>query len=507
MATRHKLLGLALVGVLAAATPALAGKRDQSVKFAYDQAPENVDPFFNNVRIGVIIGQHVWDTLVYRDPNTGEYKGQLATDWRQVDDKTLEFDLRQGVKFHDGEEFDADDVVYTLNFVSKPENKVPTQSNVNWIDRAEKVDKYKVRLITKKVFPAAIEYLAGPVVMHPNEYYAKVGPKGQNEKPVGSGPYRVTSHVLGKSITLERNPDYFKDSPKGQVKGVQKIEIRFIPDRQTQMAELLSGGMDFLMHVPKDQADQVKAVPNLQVVSGETMRIVFLQMNAQESSAFPMLKNLKVRQALNHAVDREAMVKNLVGEGSRVINTICFPSQFGCTDEGAPRYPYDPQKAKQMLAEAGYPNGFDLPLYAYRERHQTEAMIGYLQAVGVKGNLNFLQYAAMRDQVRANKAGLVHQTWGSFSVNDVSAATPVYFGFVDDDIARDPEIRDLLAKGDNSVDPGVRKEAYKKALALIAERAYTIPLYSLPVYYAATADLVFKAYPDEMPRFWEMTWK
>jgi peptide/nickel transport system substrate-binding protein len=160
-----------------------------------------------------------------------------------------------------------------------------------------------------------------------------------------------------------------------------------------------------------------------------------------------------------------------------------------------------------MLAEAGYPNGFDLPLYAYRERHQTEAMIGYLQAVGVKGNLNFLQYAAMRDQVRANKAGLVHQTWGSFSVNDVSAATPVYFGFVDDDIARDPEIRDLLANGDNSVDPGMRKEAYKKALALIAERAYTIPLYSLPVYYAATADVVFKAYPDEMPRFWEMTWK
>src|SRR3712207_4191997 len=136
---------------------AVAGKRDNSVRFAYDQAPENVDPFFNNVRIGVIIGQHVWDTLIYRDPNSGEYKGQLATAWRQVDDRTLEFDLRQGVKFHNGEEFDADDVVYTLNFVSKPENKVVTQANVSWIGRAEKVDKYKVRLITKDVFPAAID--------------------------------------------------------------------------------------------------------------------------------------------------------------------------------------------------------------------------------------------------------------------------------------------------------------------------------------------------------------
>jgi peptide/nickel transport system substrate-binding protein len=97
------------------------------------------------VRIGVIIGQHVWDTLVYRDPNTGEYKGQLATAWRQIDDKTIEFDLRQGVKFHNGEEFDADDVVYTMNFVGKAESKVVTQSNVSWIAGAEKVDKYKVR--------------------------------------------------------------------------------------------------------------------------------------------------------------------------------------------------------------------------------------------------------------------------------------------------------------------------------------------------------------------------
>ena len=134
-------------------------------------------------------------------------------------------------------------------------------------------------------------------------------------------------------------------------------------------------------------------------------------------------------------------------------------------------------------------------------------MAGFLQAVGVKTSFTFLQYAAMRDQLRANNAGLLHQTWGSFSVNDVSAATPYYFGFADDDITRDAEVRDLLDQGGNSIDPNVRKEAYRRALALIAERAYTVPLYSLPVYYAATADLVFKAYPDEMPRFWEMTWK
>jgi peptide/nickel transport system substrate-binding protein len=194
----------ALAGT-AISTPAFAQKAANTVRFAYDQAPESVDPFFNNVRIGVIIGANVWDTLIYRDPATNEYKGQLAKSWKQVDDKTIEFELREGVKFHNGEEFDADDVVYTLNFIAKPENKVVTQGNVNWIAKAEKLDKYKVRLITKEVFPAAIEYLAGPVVIHPNEYYEKVGPKGQNEKPVGSGPYRVANHVPGKSITLELN--------------------------------------------------------------------------------------------------------------------------------------------------------------------------------------------------------------------------------------------------------------------------------------------------------------
>ncbi|TCR61670.1 ABC transporter substrate-binding protein [Bosea sp. BK604] len=500
------LLATSAMTATAITTPALAQKAANTVRFAYDQAPESVDPFFNNVRIGVIIGANVWDTLVYRDPDTNEYKGQLAKSWKQVDDKTIEFELRQGVKFHNGEEFDADDVVYTLNFISKPENKVVTQGNVNWIDKAEKVDKYKVRVVTKEIFPAAIEYLAGPVVIHPNEYYEKVGPKGQNEKPVGSGPYKVSAYVPGKSITLELNKDYFKDSPKPQPK-IGKVEIRFIPDRQTQMAEVLSGGTDLIMSVPKDQAEQLKTVPMLQVVSGETMRIVFMQMNILDNTPAPALKDERVRKAINHAIDREAMVKNIVGDGSRVINTICFHSQFGCTEEGATKYNYDPAKAKALLAEAGFPNGLTMDIVGYRERNQTEALIGYLQAVGIKTNLRFLQYAAMRELITTNKAMLTHQTWGSFSVNDVSANTPNYFAFRAEDLTRDPQVRDLLEKGNNSVQPEARKAAYKDALKIIADKAYAVPLYSLPAYYVASKDLDFKAYPDEMVRFWAMSWK
>ncbi len=493
-------------GLLCGTGLAAASKKDDTIRFAYDQAPESVDPFFNNVRIGVIIGANVWDTLIFRDPKTNEYKGLLATSWKQVDDRTIDFELRQGVKFHNGEEFDADSVVYTLNFVADAANKVTTQQNVNWIEKAEKLDKYKVRLTTKKVFPAAIEYLAGPVVMHPAKYYAEVGPKGMNAKPVGTGPFKVTQYTPGKSITLERNADYFAGSPKSKPK-VAKIEIRFIPDRQTQMAEVLSGGEDFIMHVPKDQAEQAATVPTLQVVSGETMRIAFMRMNTLDGTPAPQLKDIRVRKAINHAIDRESIVKNIVGAGSRVLYTMCFPSQFGCTDEGAARYPYDPALAKKLLAEAGYPDGFDTQISAYRERNQTEAMINYLQAVGIRAKLNFSQYAAMREATRANKASLTHETWASFSVNDVSASTPVYYAFEADDINRDPEVRDLLFKGNNSVNPDTRKEAYKSALKLIADRAYAVPLWSLPVFYVATRDLDFSAYPDEMVRFWEMSWK
>ncbi|WP_375460313.1 ABC transporter substrate-binding protein [uncultured Enterovirga sp.] len=503
----RRTLGALLLSLAVAASPAMADKASNSIRFAYDQVPENVDPYFNNLRAGVIISQHVWDTLIYRDPTTGEYKGQLATKWTIVNDTTLEFDLRKGVKFHDGSDFTAEDVVYTFTYVSKPESRATTQANVNWIDKVEALDPYKVRLTTKTPFPGAIDYLSGPLVIHPAKYYEKVGPKGMNEKPVGSGPFRVSSHVIGKSLTLERNPDYFKDSPKPLAK-VGKVEIRFIPDRQTQMAEIMAGGLDFIMNVPKDQADQIGAVPGYQAVSGETMRIAFLHFNALPETPTAAFKDVRVRQAINHAINKDALVKEIVGGGSRPLVTPCFFTQFGCTAEGATAYPYDPAKAKALLKEAGFGNGLSFDFYAYRERQQSEAIINDLAAIGIKANLRFLQYAAMRDQMRGGKVGFAFQTWGSNSVNDVSASTPVYFGAGSaDDVSRDPEIQSFLKTGDTSVKPDDRKSAYRKAYALISERAYTVPLYTVPTYYVAPAALTFKAYPDECPRFWEMSWK
>jgi peptide/nickel transport system substrate-binding protein len=491
----------------ALATPALADKANNSVLFASDQTLPNADPYFNANRIGVILADQVWDTLVFRDPATGEYKGNLATAWRQIDERTLELDLRQGVKFHNGAEFTADDVAYTLNFVANPANRAVSSGLIRWIDHAEKRGPFTVRVVAKQSFPAAVAFLAAAnMVIHPHDYYARVGPRGMTERPVGTGPYKVVEHALGKYIRLERNGDYFKDSPKSQPK-IDKIEIRFVPDAQTRVAEAIAGGLDLIMNVAPDQADQLRDIARLQIVSGETMRYSYMAMRTLDATPAPQLKDIRVRQAIMHAIDREALVKYVVGNGARVLHSECYPAQFGCTDASVPRYDYDPPKARELLAAAGYPNGFDIDIYAFRNRNQTEAVIGYLRAVGISARLRFMQANAALSAMMGGRAALVHADLGSNSIYDIAAGASNFHEFGPLDITRDMEIRDLFLSGDRATDADARAVVYAKALRLVAERAYVMPLYSMPTYYLAASDLVFKPYSDEIPRFWEMSWK
>jgi peptide/nickel transport system substrate-binding protein len=504
---KHPVLAALLtVGFAMHAGPASASKSDDTLRFATEQLPESIDQYFNNVRIGTIIGGLVWDTLLYRDPKSGDLKGQLAKSWKRTADRTLEFELRQGIKFHNGEEFDADSVVFTLNFVSNPANRVKTHDNVNWIEKAEKVDKYKVRIVTKTAFPAALQYLAETIPIYPAKYYAEVGPKGMSAKPVGTGPYKVLQYVPGKVLSFERNKEYFADSPVPKPQ-IGKVEIRFIPDRQTQMAEMLSGGLDLIMNVSQEQAEQIHTVPNLQVVSADSLRVAFIQLNELDGAPNKALKDVRVRRAIAHAIDRETIVKQIVGPGARTVHAVCHPSQFGCPDgEGVAHYAYDPARAKKLLAEAGFPNGFETEILVNRDRNQAEAIINNLAAVGIKTQLNFMQPSAARDLLRANKAQLAMRTWGSYDINDVSSFTPVFFTFEPDDIARDPVVRDLLVKGNSLMLPRERSDAYKAAIARIADQVHAIPLWTLPVKLVATKDLVIPN-PVENLRIREMSWK
>ncbi len=501
-----KTTALALALSVSATGAALADKANDTLRVAYTKELENVDSYFNSSREGVVLQRAVWDGLIYRDPETNEYTGNLATSWDWVDEKTLELKLREGVKFHNGDDFTADDVVATVNFVAKEENGVKTQRNVNWMESAEKIDDYTVRIKTKEVFPAAIEFLSGPVSMYPAEYYAEVGPSGMGLNPVGTGPYKVTEVVPGQHFVLEKYEDYH-DSPKGQP-SIGKIDIRTIPDVNTQIAELFSGSLDLIWQVPADQAEKLAEMGDQFTVSNEsTMRIGYLSMDAAGRSSLDPnpFKDIKVRQAINYAIDRQALVDNLLKGESKVVWTPCFPSQFGCAQD-VTEYSYDPEKAKELLAEAGYPDGFTTEFYAYRDRAYAEAISSYLNAVGIDTDFKMLQYSALRELNMKGEAPLSFQTWGSYSINDASAMVSQFFKHGSLDATRDDQVLEWLDVADSSTDPEKRIEFYRKAIQRITEQAYWAPMFSYNTNYVTSKEVNYTPTADEVLRFTTMTW-
>jgi len=494
---------------LAVAPPALAQKSADTLRIQFVDAVPNLDMYFNSQRTGLILAHHAWDMLVHRDPATFEIKPALATAWKFAEDNSLDLTIRQGVKFHDGSMLSADDVVYTINMAANPDSKVATPSNYAWIDKAEKTGDYSVRIKMKRPTPAALEYLAMVTPIHPKAYREKVGPEGFAAKPVGAGPYRIVKNEQGKEVVFERFDDYWAGSPKGKP-AIKTLHVRFVPDLATEVTELLAQRTDWIWNINPDQIASINKVPHLQAVRQESMRVGYLSIDAAgRSGKDNPLTKLKVRQAIWHAVDRQEMANKLVQGGSRVPPAPCFPTQFGCDADAAMKYAYDPAKAKALLAEAGFANGFDIEMVTYvAVTSWTAAIQNYLQAVGIRAKITQMQVAPAIQKSWRGEAPLFHGSWGSYSINDVSAILPVMFGKDENNnYSRDPELEKLVAEGGNTSDPAVRKKAYSAAIKLITEKAYWLPLFTYVNAYAFAKQLDFKTYPDELPRFYLAKWK
>lgn len=503
-----KAAAVALTAILAAAVPASADKASDTLRITDRNALPNVDPYYNNLRTGVVMHHQAWDTLVYRNPETFKLEPLLATEWSFPDATTIDFKLRPGVKFHDGSAFSADDVVYTLNLAADPNSKVSTPANYNWIDKAEKTGDLSVRVKLKKPFPAALEYFALVIPIYPKAYREKVGPEGYSKAPVGAGPYKITKVEPGVSIDFERFADYWKGSPKG-IPAISKLAVRFVPDATTEMTELLSGRADWIWNMNADQFENANKLPTIQAVRKESMRVGYLQLDAAGRTGKDNnpVTNQKVRQAIWHAIDLKTIADKLVTGGSRVPPAPCFPPQFGCDADAAAKYTYDPAKAKALLAEAGFANGFDLEIHSYVLPQWGSAIQNYLQAVGIRAKMQQLQVAAVVQKVQGGESRANLGSWGSFSVNDVSAIMPNFFNGLAMDYARDAEVTKLLEEGGSTNDEAVRKKAYSAAIKRITEQAYWIPLHTYVTIYGFTKTLDFTPYPDELPRFFLAKWK
>ncbi|MCO5065222.1 MAG: ABC transporter substrate-binding protein [Rhizobiaceae bacterium] len=491
-----------MLGVSAVFSPANAGKEDNTLTVAWDRSIPSLDYYYISTPEMFSLGREIWDSLIERDPVTHEYKPSLATSWAWIDDLTLELKLREDVKFHNDEPFDADDVVYTLNLVSDPKSKVTSAVYVRWIKNAEKIDKYTVRIHLKEPFPAALEFLAGPVLIYPNEYYERVGSEGMSLHPVGTGPYQVANVDLGKEIVLESGNGL---GPRGKA-NISRVVIRFIPEKATQMALLLAGKVDWIPNVPVDEVSKFDGVPGLATVGGEIMRFVYFFFDVTGRAGKSPLQQVEVRRAIAHAINREEIANVLYGGGAKPAKAPCFWEQFGCYQD-APQYEYDPEKAKSLLAAAGYPNGFDTKLDTYMPTQLSDVIAGYLGAVGVRTKVETLQFQPWYKKLTDGASPISMQGWASFRINDSSAALATIINWSGiSDYYGDAELKEQLNIGDTSTDPEVRKAAYEKAILRMMDQMYILPLNSMSVYYAYREGLEFSTYKDEVLRYYLYKW-
>src|SRR4051812_42612875 len=350
-----------VAGIVAASlapSAALAGKADDTLNVAFNNEVTTMDNYKESGREGLLLARLVYDGLISKDNATGEFKGELASSFKFVDDKTLDFELRKNVKFHNGQPLTADDVVYTLNLVSSKDYNARYQIAVEWIEKAEKLGDYAVRLHMKSPNPVALEMLAGNLPIYPKAYYEQAGSQGMGVQPVGAGPYKLVELTPGRRYVFERFEDYYDGSPKGRP-AIKRVIARILPEANTQYAELINGGLDWIWRVPPDDARNISRQPNIKIQSAEIMRFAYIAMDPQFAGGKSPMADVRVRRALNYAVNKEAIMKALVGGASRVIDSACNPLQFGCATD-VPKYPYDPAKAKALLAEAGHPDGLKI---------------------------------------------------------------------------------------------------------------------------------------------------
>lgn len=504
-----KTAALASLGcfTLMASGPALAGKDDDTLRVALAEEILNLDYLYTTKREYIILAQATDATLFDLDPVTQEYNPAVATDFNFVDDLTLDVTLREGVVFHDGTALTADDVVYTYNWIIADESEAQAKGTISrWLENAEKTGEHSVRFHLKTAYPLVLRDMAQRVMLRKEGAYVENGEINHSamaDDLVGAGPYRVVSFEPGQQVVLERFDDYFGEQP-----AIENIVVRNLPDIGTQQAELMSGGIDWMFKVPLDLAESLGATPMAQHLSGPDLRVGFLVLDAAGyTDPDGPLTDVRVRQAVNHALNREEMAEFLIGGSSEGIHTPCHPAQFGCTTD-IQAYPYNPQKARELLAEAGYPDGFELELWAYRDKAAAEAVSSDLEAVGIDVDLRYVKLASL-NQARAERdIPAYFGTWGSGGTADTAAIARVHFSDeTDRNLSGDDELTEMVLSAEQTADQAERAEIYENALNRIADQAYWAPMFSYSANYLVSPELNFPLSPDGLPRLPQASWE
>jgi len=483
-----------------AAQPTAATAADREARIIVSQATDadTLHPILISSTNSEMIARLMLEGLYETDPTTGKPIPLLAESYSNPDPKTWEFKLRKGVKFHNGEPVTVQDVAYSYEVaVNDPKTRLSTvKGNV---EGTEIVDEATVRVKTKVIYPAFLDNLAQDVRIVPANYTKQAGTDGFNLKPIGTGPYKFVEWMKDDHLTLVRNDDYWGEKPS-----IKEIVWKPIPDAATRVAALETGQSDLIVHLPPTEAQRLEGHRDLKVSKVPSMRTIYIGMNTGTGKAQVVddpLKDVKVRQAVQRAIDYDAIIRDVLkGDGLRVASTL-VPANWGF-DKDLKAVEYNPEEAKKLLAEAGYPNGltldFDVPSGRYLlDREVGEAVAGQLAKVGIKTNLQIQEWGAFYDKYLGLKdkglflLGVGKDIYpdGHFFTYYHSKGRGFYF--------QDAEVDGLIDKSLSTLDENVRLDAFRQLQKALIDKAHWAYLYQQMDIYGARNRLQFEPTADE----------
>jgi peptide/nickel transport system substrate-binding protein len=447
-------------------------------------------------RLNEVVNALIFDALTTRDEQ-GNLVPALAESWELVNDTTWQFKLRSGVKFHNGDPLTANDVKFTYEqLVLNPDVKSPHQTFLQTIQEVKVIDDTTFQIITSRpdvLLPSRVFDLYGSVV--PQKYYEQVGDEKFDAAPIGTGPFKFVEWVKDSHMTLEVNEDYWGTKP-----AFKKLELRFISDDAARMAAVLAGEVDIASTVPPARVDELKNAGKIDIRSGPSSRFYFVVMDTTK----PPFNNEKVRKAVNLAIDREGLITG-VGRGyGTPIASVFIPQTFGYDENIKPTY--DPEQAKTLLKDAGYPDGFDVVFDSFTgsivdHSKVAEAIAAQLNDVGIRATLNVQEYGVFGPKRLAHETNPMY----IYSLGDWAFDMGVHLkSYVEGSQGYyyvDPELGAKIDAALGMFDEAQRKAAYQEIQQEFLDKAPYGSVYQLDQIWAVSKGVAWNPQPDEMYRF------
>jgi peptide/nickel transport system substrate-binding protein len=393
--------------------PSMASAQD--LRMALSSEPSAMDPHFHNLTPNNALTSHVYDRLVLFDGKLKPGPG-LATSWKTIDDLTWEFKLRQGVKWHDGSPFTADDVIFSMGRAPNVENSPGSFALYVRGKTFTKVDDFTIRVTTKSPYPLMPNDMATIAIISKKAATdAKTEDFNSGKAAIGTGPYKFSEFVKGDRYVLVRNDDYWGGKPKWS-----KIIIRPIKTGPARVAALLAGDVDVIEEVPTTDIQRLRKEGKVEVVQGLSNRVIFFHMDqwrqetpfitANDGSKIKNpLMDLRVRKALSKAINRTAIVDRLMEKAAVPAGQFLADDFFGVSKKLKPE-PYDPEGAKKLLADAGFPKGFKMTLHSPNGRYindarMAEAVAQMFTRIGVETKVETMPPAVFFNRASAGAGG------------------------------------------------------------------------------------------------------